>query len=203
MTYHNHLDTFLKLRAVGKLVADQFLAEGVHRLQIARKWSTGFGFKPKQVVLSPGYSAKLTRNLVDVSRISRKTLYSRLAEAVLYAQRPVLCAPLTASDKKDRILRSWKHQSWTPKEWGYVLFRDESKFPRQSDSCRVFIWRKSGSHFHSSYITKIDRYRGTGILVCGDIMLDTRTPLYVFDKGALQSFMGEILEAYMSSFWVL
>ncbi|GFW23507.1 hypothetical protein TNCV_3806041 [Trichonephila clavipes] len=48
---------------------------------------------------------QLARALTAVSgrRISRQTLYSRLAETVLDARRQVSCVPLTASNRKDRI----------------------------------------------------------------------------------------------------
>ncbi|GFW32209.1 hypothetical protein TNCV_2142911 [Trichonephila clavipes] len=51
---------------------------------------------------------QLARDLAAVSerRISRQTLYIRLAKTVLYARRPVLCAPLTTSNRKDRLLLS-------------------------------------------------------------------------------------------------
>ncbi|GFU27572.1 uncharacterized protein TNCV_282931 [Trichonephila clavipes] len=39
-------------------------------------------------------------------------------------------------------------------------FRDESRFARQSDSRRVFIWRERGAHFHPSYVKEIDRFGG-------------------------------------------
>ncbi|GFT95616.1 transposable element Tcb2 transposase [Trichonephila clavipes] len=70
---------------------------------------------------------QLARDLDAVSgrRISRQTLYSRLAETVLYAWRPGLCVSLTISNRKDRIVWSRKHQSWTLQEWGYVFFSDE------------------------------------------------------------------------------
>ncbi|GFX51918.1 uncharacterized protein TNCV_3063351 [Trichonephila clavipes] len=42
------------------------------------------------------------------------------------------------------------------KNGGRVLFSDESKCTRQSDSRRVIIWRENGAHFHFSCVTKID-----------------------------------------------
>ncbi|GFW78733.1 hypothetical protein TNCV_4261561 [Trichonephila clavipes] len=50
---------------------------------------------------------QLARDLAAVSgrKISRQTLHSRLAETVIYAQRPVLRVPLIASYWKDRLLR--------------------------------------------------------------------------------------------------
>ncbi|GFV16225.1 hypothetical protein TNCV_3379891 [Trichonephila clavipes] len=55
-----------------------------------------------------------------------------------------------------------------------------------------------------SYLTKIDRFGGKGILVCGG-MLSSRTPLYVFNMGTvnLQRYRNEILEACVRFSWVL
>ncbi|GFW15837.1 hypothetical protein TNCV_1545711 [Trichonephila clavipes] len=43
----------------------------------------------------------------------------------------------------------------------------------------VFIRRENGAHVHPSYVTKIDRFGGKGILVCSGIMLGSLTPQYV------------------------
>ncbi|GFV71952.1 hypothetical protein TNCV_2458851 [Trichonephila clavipes] len=64
---------------------------------------------------------------------------------------------------------------------------DKSRFTRHCDSHRVFIWKGNGARFHPSYLTKIDRFGGKGILVCGGIMLGSRIPLYFFDDGTVNS----------------
>ncbi|GFT27030.1 hypothetical protein TNCV_4675571 [Trichonephila clavipes] len=53
-------------------------------------------------------AAQFNRDLFAVTgrRISRKTVYSRLAETVLHARRLVLCVHLAASNRKDKILGS-------------------------------------------------------------------------------------------------
>ncbi|GFY15503.1 hypothetical protein TNCV_1573141 [Trichonephila clavipes] len=54
-------------------------------------------------------------------------------------------------------------------------------------------------------LTKIDRFGGKEILVCGDILLGSRTPLYVSDVYTVNSerFRDPILEAYVKFYWVL
>ncbi|GFX61302.1 hypothetical protein TNCV_1171411 [Trichonephila clavipes] len=68
---------------------------------------------------------------------------------------------------------------------------------RQSDSRRVCRWRENGTGFHPFYATKIDILDVKGILVCGSMMLDSRSQLYVFDAGTVNSqhYKDEILEA--------
>ncbi|GFY25103.1 hypothetical protein TNCV_2692941 [Trichonephila clavipes] len=71
----------------------------------------------------------------------------------------------------------------------------------------VFTWKGNvyGARFHPSYVTKIDRFGGKVILMCGCIMLGSRTPLFVFDASTVNSqrYREEILEAYGRFFWVL
>ncbi|GFS48162.1 transposable element Tc1 transposase [Trichonephila clavipes] len=71
------------------------------------------------------------------------------------------------------------------------------RFTRQSGSRRVFIWRENGARFHSSYVTNFDRFGGKGSFVRGSIMLRSRTSLYVFYAGNVNShhYKDEILEA--------
>ncbi|GFU96651.1 hypothetical protein TNCV_4777351 [Trichonephila clavipes] len=73
------------------------------------------------------------------------------------------------------------------------------------DSRRVFTWRENGARFRPSYVTKIDRFGDKGILVCGGIMFDSRTLLYLFDAGSVdsQSSREETQEVYVMFFWML
>ncbi|GFW19898.1 hypothetical protein TNCV_3562011 [Trichonephila clavipes] len=87
-------------------------------------------------------------------RISRQTLYSRLAESILYARRPMLCIPLTTPNRKGRIFVELKTLVEDTTRMGRVLFRHESKSPRQSDSRRVFTWRENEARFHHPYVKK-------------------------------------------------
>ncbi|GFV34327.1 transposable element Tcb2 transposase [Trichonephila clavipes] len=137
---------------------------------------------------------------VSGRRVSRKTVYRRLAETGLYAQRSVLYVPLTASNRKDLLSRSRKHQSW--EEWGHVVFSDESKCTRRRDSRRVFTWRENEACFHLSYVTKIDRFGAKVILVCDGIMLGNHIPLYAFNVCTfnLKRYRDKVLEAYVKLF---
>ncbi|GFY08728.1 hypothetical protein TNCV_5006411 [Trichonephila clavipes] len=101
--------------------------------------------------------------------------------------------------KKDSILRSRKHKSWTTQECGRVLFSNESKCSRQSDSRRLFNLTENRALFHPSNVTKIDIFSGNGILVCGGIMLSSLTSLYLFDAGTVNS-KDEILETQVRFF---
>ncbi|GFV45686.1 transposable element Tcb1 transposase [Trichonephila clavipes] len=84
------------------------------------------------------------RDLISASGrgISSQTVYIHLTETSLYARRPTFFILLTAPHMKDGLLWITKHQSLTPREWSRVLFSNKSRFTRQSDHRRVFIWRE-------------------------------------------------------------
>ncbi|GFV68482.1 hypothetical protein TNCV_3129381 [Trichonephila clavipes] len=73
---------------------------------------------------------------------------------------------------------------------------------QKKDSRRVLTWRENGARFYPSYVIKIDRYGGKGILECDGIMLGNCTPLYVLDAGTVNSqrYRDDILEAYVRVF---
>ncbi|GFU81836.1 hypothetical protein TNCV_3020651 [Trichonephila clavipes] len=133
MTSHNHLDESLTWSTFGKLGTSQSQAKVVRWLQVARKWFLDYGIHSKQVAMPPG---------------------NRLAEIDLYALHPFRCVSLTASTRNEGILRSLRHQLWTPQEWGRVIFCDDSKCTRQSDPRRVLHCREIEARFHPSYVTK-------------------------------------------------
>ncbi|GFW13047.1 hypothetical protein TNCV_3329791 [Trichonephila clavipes] len=55
--------------------------------------------------------------------------------------------PLTAFNRKDKIFVQLKTSVMDTTRMGRVLFSEKSKYPIQSDSRRVFIWRESGARF--------------------------------------------------------
>ncbi|GFV53675.1 transposable element Tcb1 transposase [Trichonephila clavipes] len=79
---------------------------------------------------------------------------------------------------------------------------DESRFSLSSDSHRILIWRERGSRNHPSNIIERDRYGGRGVLVCGGIMLGSRTDLHIFDAGSVNGtrYCNEILLPYVRLF---
>ncbi|GBN30854.1 hypothetical protein AVEN_24416-1 [Araneus ventricosus] len=79
--------------------------------------------------------------------MSRKTVSRRLHKGGLFTRRSVVC--VTLSPAHVRALLHWAHEyrSWTPEQWGHVLFTDESRFNIQNDSRRAMIWREPGTRY--------------------------------------------------------
>ncbi|GFX78978.1 vitamin K-dependent protein S [Trichonephila clavipes] len=100
--------------------------------------------------------------------VSRQTVYRRLEHIGLYARRPVRCVPLTAPHCRLRLTWSREHALWTPQQWSYVIFFDESRFSLESDSRRPLIWRASGTRYHQENTIERHRYGGAGGLAFGE-----------------------------------
>ncbi|GFV58412.1 transposable element Tcb2 transposase [Trichonephila clavipes] len=128
----------------------------------------------------------------------------RLHGGGLFARRPLRCVPLTPAHRRRRSLWCREHRNWRDKEWGRVLFTDESRFSLSSDSHRILIWRERGSRNHLSNIIERDRYGGRGVLVWGGIMLGSRTDLHIFNAGSVNGtrYCNEILLPYVRLFRV-
>ncbi|GFW14795.1 transposable element Tcb2 transposase [Trichonephila clavipes] len=134
--------------------------------------------------------------------IPRFTVARRLHGGGLFARRPVRYVPLTPAHRRRRSLWCREHRNWRDNEWGRVLFTDEGRFSLSSDSHRILIWRERGSRNHPSNIIETDRYGGRGVLVCGGIMLGSRTDLHIFDAGSVNGtrYCNEILLPYVRLF---
>ncbi|GBL79763.1 hypothetical protein AVEN_18279-1 [Araneus ventricosus] len=109
--------------------------------------------------------------------ISRQTVSRRLHERGLFARRPLFCVPLSPPQVRARLHWAREHRSWTPKQWGHVLFTDESRFNIQNDSRRAMIWREPGTRYRAPNIIERDHYRGGGLLVWAGIATNGRTDL--------------------------
>ncbi|GFY36498.1 transposable element Tcb1 transposase [Trichonephila clavipes] len=95
-------------------------------------------------------ASDLSRQLSSATgtTVSRQTAYRRLGHIGLYASRPVRCVPLTATHCRLRLTWSREHALWTPQQWSFVMFSDESRFSLESDSHRTLIWRAPDTRYH-------------------------------------------------------
>ncbi|GFU68841.1 transposable element Tcb1 transposase [Trichonephila clavipes] len=54
-------------------------------------------------------------------------VHRRLEHIGIYAHRPVICVPLTATHCRLRLTWSREHALWTPQQWSCVMFSDKSR----------------------------------------------------------------------------
>ncbi|GFV48445.1 hypothetical protein TNCV_3027151 [Trichonephila clavipes] len=147
MTSQNHFDDSMTWRAVGSHEAGESQEEMGRSLQVARKWSPGCGINSKQVVLLTERDGSLRPALSLVCPFD-----------CILQERQDICGA-------ENINRG-------PHKNGgvFVLFNDEWKSPQTKGFSSSFhLENECGAHFHSSYVTKIERFRGKGILVYGGI----------------------------------
>ncbi|GFX94000.1 transposable element Tcb1 transposase [Trichonephila clavipes] len=120
-------------------------------LESSRVSSPGFGNDSKMMVINRRSTASdLSRQLSSATRttVSRQTVYRCLGHIGLYNRGPVRSLPLTATHCHLRLTWSREHALWTPQQWSYVMFSDESRFNLHSDSHRTLIWRAPGTRYH-------------------------------------------------------
>ncbi|GBN75018.1 hypothetical protein AVEN_14843-1 [Araneus ventricosus] len=79
--------------------------------------------------------------------MSRQTVSRRLHKGGLFTRCPVSCVPLSPAHVRAMFHWTHGHRSWTPEQWGHVLFTDKSQFNIQNDSRRAMIWREPGTHY--------------------------------------------------------
>ncbi|GBL90575.1 hypothetical protein AVEN_179482-1 [Araneus ventricosus] len=84
--------------------------------------------------------------------ISCQYVSRRLHEGGLFARRLVVCVPLSPAYVTARLHWAREHRSWTPEQWGHVLFTDESLFNIQNDSRRAMMWREQGTRYRATNI---------------------------------------------------
>ncbi|GBL85806.1 hypothetical protein AVEN_170194-1 [Araneus ventricosus] len=121
--------------------------------------------------------------------------FRRLHEGGLFARRHVVCVYLSPAHVRAPLHWAREHRSWTPEQWGHVLFTDESRFNTQNDSRRAMIWREPGTRYWEPNIVERDNYRGGGLLVWAGLATNGRTVLYVFAGGSFTAvrYRDEIL----------
>ena len=68
-----------------------------------------------------------------------------------------------------------------------MLFTDESHFIFQSDSRRVYIWRKASTQYRPGNIRERYSYTGGSVFVRGGVSVGECTDLYVLPGGILNA----------------
>ncbi|GFU84742.1 transposable element Tcb2 transposase [Trichonephila clavipes] len=191
-----HLDAFTGGRIIGKLEEGRSVTSVVQSSKLLTASFHDFG---DNYILQEHLSGG---SVVVVHEEPHPADDRRLHGGGLFARCPVRCVSLTPAHRRRRSLWCREHRNGRDKEWGRVLFTDESRFSLSSNSHRVLIWRERGSRNHPSNIFERDRYRGRGVLVWGCIMLGSRTDLHIFDAGSVNGtrYGNEILLPYMRLF---
>ena len=119
------------------------------------------------------------------TRVSRVTVFRRLHENSLFARKPTICVLLSSSNGRVRLEWCREHKDWSMDQWATVLFTDKSWFSLNNDSHLMFIWREPGTRYLPYNACEIDHYGGGGVMIWAGIMLDSRSPPHVFERGTV------------------
>lgn len=142
-------------------------------------------------------SSTLRNQLMNTANVnvSSRTVRRRLRESGLASRRPAIRIPLTPAHRRARVAWCRQHITWTRRQWGEILFTDESRFSMSFNDGRICVWRRPGERFRDATIQEVDRYGGGSIMVWGGISRHARTPLHVI-HGTLtaQRYRNEILQ---------
>ncbi|CAJ0924187.1 unnamed protein product [Ranitomeya imitator] len=81
---------------------------------------------------------------------SARTVRRRLFEQGLVSRRAAKKPLLSRKNIRDRLIFCKRYREWTAKDWGKVIFSDESPFRLFGTSGKQLIRRRRGEHYHQS-----------------------------------------------------
>lgn len=110
--------------------------------------------------------------------VSIETIRRRLHGVNLVSRRLLRRVPLNPADRIARLAWARQHVNWD-EEWLSVLFTDESRYGRYSDSRRVRVWTAPRIPRNRRQIQEVHPFRGGSVTVWGGICFNGRTDLHV------------------------
>ncbi|GFU41798.1 HTH_Tnp_Tc3_2 domain-containing protein [Trichonephila clavipes] len=131
---------------------------------------------PLEIVESSGHEKiptrgkPVTRSTIrpDVGEaIVPQTISRHLAEANLKSKRPFRALPLTPEHRQLRLQWCQARSMWNVTDWQKVVFSDESRFVLGTNDNRVWVWRRPGERYNSSYTVLRHTARAAGVMVWG------------------------------------
>ena len=129
------------------------------------------------------------------TRVSDQTVRNCLHAANLWARKAAKKPAMTVRQKQERLRWCRDHLRWIRREWGMVMFSDESRFCLRKVDGRVKVWRRRGERFDDSCIDRVTPFGGGSVMVWGGISTAGKTELVVIDGNlTAQRYRDEILQ---------
>ncbi|GFT27992.1 transposable element Tcb2 transposase [Trichonephila clavipes] len=180
MARRNHLDDFTRGRMIGKLEEGRIVTSataefGINKRVVSRAWKAfqttgtavgkvGSGRQGtttagdgRYIILQAKRGRRQSASVIAQQlstatgrQLSRLTVARRLHKGGLFARRPVCSLPLKVDHQRHRLQWCREHKNWTTDHWSRVLFTDESRFSKRSDSRHILIWKEIGTRFYST-----------------------------------------------------
>lgn len=129
------------------------------------------------------------------------TIRRALASHGLKNRRPYKGLMLTQRRRGGRLNWARLHLRWTRRQWGSVLFSDESKFNVSFADGRMRVWRSRGTRFDDRCVTEYDRWGGGSVHVWGGITAFEKTDLVVLiGNVTAQTYINDVLRPVVVPF---
>ena len=129
------------------------------------------------------------------ARILAQTVRNRLRRFGLRARRPYRGPILTQQRRATRLQWVTQRLGWRAREWGRVLFTDESRFCLSHGDGRVRVWRRHRERYADACVVEHDRWGGGSLMVWGGIHRGGRTGLIVLNGNLnARRYIDEVLQ---------
>ena len=117
------------------------------------------------------------------------------------SQTSIPCPVLTPRHRQQRLLWCRRHLNWTRRQWGDVLFTDESKFNVYMADGRQHVWRRRGERFADCCVQQHDRWGDGSVLVWAGVSSATRTQLVILNGPVnAQTYQNQVLNPVVRPF---
>ena len=133
--------------------------------------------------------------------INPRTVLRRLRVVGIKPYRPKNGYILTNRHKAVRLNWAQEHARWTRRQWGSVVFSDESKFNVHHHDGRIRVFRSKGERFQDSCVSKVNRGGGGSVHVWAGISQFNKTELVVLHGNVTaRSYIDNVLRPVLLPF---
>lgn len=87
--------------------------------------------------------------------ISKRTIARRLVESGLHGRAARKKPLLTKIQRRRRVVFARSHWSWTPNQWKYIVWSDETKINRIGPDGRRYVRRPINQEFNPRYVSRV------------------------------------------------
>ena len=130
--------------------------------------------------------------------ISLQTIRNRLHFDRLTSHRLRKRPSLTDRHKRNRLAFGRRHRRWTRRQWGNVLFTDESTVSLRWVDARRRVWRRRREDIGDEGIQPVEAFGGGRLMVWAGISTDGKTDMEIIRGGlTADRYIHDILRPHV------